>query len=81
MNFGPKEINEAILYMESVSYKQHLKEIKMTNDFYNHLTAKLTTKFTVENTPEGIIDKFIGVPIVIDNEIDGYYELVFEKEN
>lgn len=81
MSFGPKEINEAILYMEAVSYKQHLKEIKITNDFYNYLAPKCIAKIKHENTPEGIIDKFIGVPIVIDNEIDDYYELIFEKEN
>lgn len=81
MSFGPKEINEVILHMESVSYKQHLKEIKITNDFYNYLTEKHTTKIILENTPEGVIYRFIGVPIVIDNEINSYYELVFEKEN
>lgn len=76
MSFGPKEINEAILYMEAVSYNT-LKEIKMTNDFYNYLTAKHTTKIILENTPEGVISEFIGIPVVIDNTIDGSYELVF----
>ena len=81
MSFGPKEFNKAMLYMEAVSYKQHLKEIKITNDFYNYLAPKCIDKIKHENTSEGIIDKFIGVPIVIDNEIDDYYELIFEKEN
>ena len=81
MSFGPKEINEVILHMESVSYKQHLKEIKITNDFYNYLAPKYIAEIKHENTPEGIIDKFIGVPIVIDNTINDNYELIFEKEN
>ena len=81
MSFGPKEFNEAILYMEAVSYKQHLKEIKITNDFYNYLAPKCIADTNVENTPESIIDKFIGVPIVIDNTINDNYKLIFEKEN
>ena len=81
MSFSPKEINELILYMEAVSYKQHLKEIKITNDFYNYLAPKCIAEIKHENTPEGVVDKFIGIPIVIDNEIDDYYELIFEKEN
>lgn len=81
MSFGPEEFNKAMLYMEAVSYKQYLKEIKITNDFYNYLVPKCIAEIKHENTPEGIVDKFIGVPIVIDNEIDDYYELIFEKEN
>lgn len=81
MSFGPKEFNKAMLYMEAVSYKQHLKEIKITNDFYNYLAPKYIAEIKHENTPEGIIDKFIGVPIVIDNTINDNYKLIFEKEN
>ena len=81
MSFGPKEFNKAMLYMEAVSYKQHLKEIKITNDFYNYLAPKCIAEIKHENTPEGIVDKFIGIPVVIDNTIDDNYELIFEKEN
>ena len=81
MSFGPKEINETILYIEAVSYKQHLKEIKITNDFYNYLAPKCIAEIKHEDTSEGIIDKFIGIPVVIDNTISDNYELIFERED
>ena len=56
-----------------------LKKIKVTTAFYafiqhSHMFQTLTEPFRP-------IDVLLGIPIEIDDEIDGLYELVFNKEN
>lgn len=59
-----------------------LAGIKVTTEFAHYL------KQTVPPLPEkpskwadGIVGHFTGVPVEIDDDIDGLYELVFNKEN
>ncbi len=56
-----------------------LKKIKVTTAFF--VCIQHSHMFQTLNEPFRPIDLFLGVPVEIDDEIDGLYELVFNKEN
>lgn len=76
MNFDCNEFYKVIVNTQNINYN-HLKEIKVTNEFYECVIAKCRTEIISEDAPQGLIGKFTGIPIVIDDTIDDDYELIF----
>lgn len=58
-----------------------IEKIKATSEFCNYLTATYRPTFQLAPTlPPGVIGKFAGIPIEIDNSIgDECYEIIFEE--
>lgn len=76
MNFDCNEFYKVIVDTQNINYNP-LKEIKVTNEFYERVIAKCRTEIISEDTSQGLIGKFTGIPIVIDDTIDDDYELIF----
>ena len=67
-----EELNEIISQMSC--YKP-AKAIKVTTVFA--LYIKHSDAFKTVNTPSGPIELLFGLPVIIDDEIDGLYEFVY----
>ena len=76
MNFDCNELYKVIVDTQNINYNP-LKEIKVTNEFYECVIAKCRTEIISEDAPQGLIVKFTGISIVIDDTIDDDYELIF----
>ena len=76
MNFDCNEFYKVIVDTQNINYNP-LKEIKVTNEFYECVIAKCRPEIISEDTSQGLIVKFTGTPIVIDDTIDDDYELIF----
>ena len=79
MNFNFNDFYKIIVDTQNINYNP-LKEIKVTNEFYECVIAKCRTEIISEDAPQGLIGKFIGIPIIIDDTIDDDYEFIFWKE-
>lgn len=55
--------------------------IKVTPEFAQRLEAECIKEIICEDTPQGYIVNFRGIPIIIDDTLTTPYELVYEKEN
>ncbi len=57
--------------------------IKVTTEFANCLKTMAITETINDSLMKrcGYYAHFTGVPVEIDDDIDGHYELVFNKEN
>lgn len=75
----PEKINKAL----SEFYRpEALAGIKVTTEFAKYLKQNVQPLPEKPNRlPYGIVGHFTGVPIEIDDDIDGHYEFVFNKEN
>lgn len=59
-----------------------LARIKVTTEFAHYLKQTVPPLPKKPNRlPDGIVGHFPNVPIEIDDDIDGLYELVFNKED
>lgn len=76
MNFDGNEFYKVIVDTQNINYNP-LKEIKVTNEFYECVIAKCRPEIISEDAPQGLICKFTGIPIVIDDTIDDDYEFIF----
>ena len=59
MNFDCNEFYKVIADTQNINYNP-LKEIRVTNEFYECVIAKCRTEIISENTPQGLIGKFTG---------------------
>ena len=73
-------LNHIISEMQSVKM---LKKIKVTTAFANYLDRILPPLPNYETNKfyAGMCCEYLGVPVEIDDDIDGLYEFVFNKEN
>ena len=76
MNFDCDEFYRTIVNTKNINYSP-LKEIKVTNEFYDYIINKYRVEIKLKDTSQGIVANFTGIPIVIDDTIDDDYELVF----
>ena len=76
MNFDCDEFYKVIVNTQNINHSP-LKEIKVTNKFYDCVISKCRVEIKLEDTSQGIVANFTGIPIVIDDTIDDDYELVF----
>lgn len=74
-----KELTFETLHYTIMRTGKPIKKIKVTSDFYNYLTATCLTTFqTAPTLPPGVVGKFAGIHVEIDNSIENeYYEFVF----
>lgn len=73
-------INVSDLHKLSLTMQDYklVKKIKVTTQFADYLDAnipKLEDKFP--DNCNGLIGQFDGIPVEIDDEIDGLYEFVY----
>lgn len=56
-----------------------VKAIKVTTEFSRYLAASCKSDMIYKKSDyyNGYIANFTGIPVVVDDTIDGYYELVF----
>jgi hypothetical protein len=74
------DIRDTIAYWNSIQSPQ-LKKIKVKSEFYNNL-VKVCPPITVSDAEvDGVYGAFTGIPIEIDDEIEGDYEPVYGEEN
>ena len=71
-----ENLYRSIILLHAMNFKRP-KVIKVKTDFYNYLTAKYKADTYFVNLNEGVSTFFIGVSVVIDDTIDGYYKLEF----
>lgn len=64
--FNPKDLEKTILAMQGPKFP---KKIKMVKWFWDYL--EFSSEF------EGYPPYYWGIPVEIDDEIDGYYEFVY----
>lgn len=76
MNFDCDEFYRVIVNTQNINHSP-LKEIKVTNEFYDYVISKCRVEITCEDTSQGIVANFTGIPIAIDDTIDEDYELIF----
>ena len=76
MNFDCDEFYRTIVNAQNITYSP-LKEIKVTNKFYDYVISKCRVEIKLKDTSPGIVANFTGISIVIDDTIDDDYELVF----
>ena len=76
MNFDCNEFYKVIADTQNINYNP-LKEIKVTNEFYEYVIAKCQAEIISEDASQGLTAKFTGIPIVIDDTIDDDYEFIF----
>lgn len=69
---NPEELNYIISQMSA--YKP-AKAIKVTAVFA--LYIKHSDAFQTANKFSGPIELLFGIPVIIDDEIDGYYEIIY----
>ena len=75
----PEKINKVL---SEFHRPEMLAGIKVTTEFAHYLKQTIPTLPKRPNRlPDGIVGHFTGVPIEIDDDIDGLYEFVFNKEN
>jgi nitrogenase molybdenum-iron protein alpha/beta subunit len=54
--------------------------IKVTDEFLAYLEAKCKPDIVFFNSAQGYAEKFMGIPVYVDNTINHpYYEFVFEE--
>jgi hypothetical protein len=53
-----------------------IKQIKVTKEFAQKLEAEYVKEIIYENTPQGHIAKFTGIPIIIDDTLKKPYVFV-----
>ena len=75
-----EKINKAL---SELHRPEMLAGIKVTTEFANYLKQTIPTlPERPSKLPYGVVvGHFTGVPIEIDDEIDGLYEFVFNEEN
>ena len=67
-----------ISVMQSDLGPLRIKTIKVTTDFYNFLSViHKDNKFIYENNQGNILSYLMGIPIVVDDTVDGYYAVEF----
>ena len=66
-------------FIKDIRYSR-IKEIKVTPDCYNYLTAKCRENIYLVND-ENFPAYIMGIPIVIDDTINNPYELVYTRGN
>ena len=71
-------IEELNAIVDKMSNYKPAKTIKVTTAFA--LYIKHSDAFKTVNKPSGSIELLFGLPVIIDDEIDGLYEFVY-KEN
>ena len=65
------------------TYRQPTK-ITVTSDFANYLVAKCQYDLMCikdDDAPKGYTSQIFGIPIVIDNDINDNYKIIYEGEN
>ena len=77
-----KELTLEALHRAVMRTGKSIEKIKATSEFCSYIEATCLTTFVATDTlPPGVIGKFAGIPIEIDNTIgDECYEFVL-KEN
>lgn len=72
----PEMLNLALMYFKSNG--KDIKKIKVTSKFCNYLDQTCHPTFLNKDPlPPGVIGKFIGIPLELDDTIENeYYELV-----
>lgn len=70
--FNVKELEDAIFAMQELKLP---KGIKVTTPFWHYLES-ITPKYTPK-LPKIYPAYYMGLPIEIDDEIDGYYEIIY----
>ena len=77
MKITPEMFNLALTYLKRTGAL--IKKIKVTSEFANYLEQNCDHICLDENTPAsvGTIANFTGTPVVIDDTIEGYYELEY----
>lgn len=76
-NYQIEELDRTLTYLNTLP--PPVKYIKVKSKFYKQL-AKMHPS-TSSSEVEGIRAKLTGIPIVIDDEIEGDYEPVYGEEN
>ena len=67
--FDVKDLEDVISAMQNPKFP---KKVKVTKQFWDYLESESGFK-----PPEGYISYYMGLPIEIDDEIDGFYEIVY----
>ena len=62
--------------MDIFRYDPCIKQIKVTHDFYDYLTAKHRDNIYIVNE-DSFPTYIMGIPIVIDDTINDPYELIY----
>lgn len=81
-NITPEMLHLAMMYLKSRG--NTIKRIKVKSTFAAYLEETCHPIFFDENIydKEGIIARFTGIPIVVDDEIEAeYYEIEYVKES
>ena len=76
MNFDCDEFYRTIVNTQNINYSP-LKEIKVTNKFYDYVISKCRVEIKLKDTSQGIVANFTLIPNVIDDTIADDYELIF----
>ena len=80
MKITPEMFQIALAYLKSRG--ELIKKIKVTPELADYLEQNCDHICLDENTSAstGVIGNFTGIPVVIDDTIEGSYELEFWKE-
>lgn len=62
------------LYLATKSHS--IKKIKITSEFANYIEKTIPMPYKDESL-DGCYGKFIGIPVELDDTIDGYYKLEY----
>lgn len=72
--FNIKDLEGAILAMQGPKFP---KGIKVTTFFWNYL-KNAETPFEIKRAEfSAMFNGYMGLPVEIDDEIDGYYEIIY----
>ena len=72
--FNVKDLEDAIFAMQGPKLP---KGIKVTTFFWNYL-KNAETPFEIKRAEfTAMFNGYMGLPVEIDDEIDGYYEIVY----
>lgn len=61
-------------------YGKSIKQIKIKTILSDYLAAEIKPYVAADISDSGCIDKFTGIPIIVDDTIDGLYELEYEED-
>ena len=72
----PEMLNLAAMYLNSTSTRP--KKIKVKSQFADYLERICSPVYLDTSTPEGVRANFVGIPVVVDDEIESlYFELEY----
>lgn len=78
-NITPEEFDLAFMYLQVT--ENFVEKIKVTSEYAEYLKATCHPVYLNTDVGDGILGKFVGIPIVVDDAIESRdYEIEY-KEN